>query len=61
LIAWFVTYAGCGPNSVYTRIKLSENYTFDVLLLDHSLEVLSSLLYTQCETCVDKGELLNPQ
>jgi len=33
--------------------------SFDLLFLDHSLEVLSGLLCTQRETCIDKGELLN--
>jgi len=42
LIARFVLHPGCGPNSIYTRIKLCEN-SFDLSLLDHSVDVLSTV------------------
>ena len=39
----------------FTRALNSVKNSFDLLLLDHSVEVLS----TVHETCIDKGELLN--
>jgi len=42
LIARFVPHPGCGTNSIYTRLELCKN-RFDLLLLDHSLEVLSTV------------------
>jgi len=53
LIARFVPHSGCGPNSIYTRIKVCEKQ-FGLLLLEYSLEVLSRLLHTQRKTCIDR-------
>jgi len=51
LIAWFVPHPGCGPNSIYTRIKLCDKQIWSFIAWP-----FSSALCTQHETCIDKGD-----
>jgi len=51
LIARFVHHSGCGPNSIYKRIKLC-----DKQIWSFSAWPFSSVLYTQRETCFGKGD-----
>jgi len=51
LIARFVPHPGWGPISLYTHIKLC-----DKQILSFIAWPFSSVLYTQRETCIDKGD-----
>jgi len=42
---------GCGPISIYTRLKLCHKQIWSFIAWP-----FSSVLYTQRETCIDRGD-----
>jgi len=51
LIAQFVPHPGFGLDSIYTRIKLCDEQIWSFIAWP-----FSSVLHTQRETCIDKGD-----
>jgi len=51
LIVGFVPHPGCGPNSIYTRIKLCDKQFWSFIAW-----LFSWVLHTHHESCIVKGD-----